>query len=325
MPLKLVRRHGSRTWYIRGSVRGQPLDQSTRTDNREAAEAIRIKEEQRLLDRSIFGERATVTFLEAAVSFMEKGGEARFMNPLLGHFGTRKLNSIGQADIDAAARALYPAAKPSTRDRQVYAPMSAVLRHGAKREWCSFIVLERPSYDNARIRWISLADADRLVSGAADHLKPLLIFLFGTGARMSEALYLQWPDVNLGRNHVTFRNTKNGEDRGVPLSDKVTKALTALPNRIGPVFLRNDGLPYKRREDGGGLIRTAFKTACRNAGITNFHPHDCRHTWATWHYAANRDLAALQKLGGWKSHEMVLRYTHVNVQNLSDGIKAMGW
>lgn len=325
MPLKLIKRHGSSSWYIRGSVRGQSVDASTRTDNREAAEAIRIKEESRLLNRSVFGERADVTFLEAAVSFMEKGGEARFIDPLLKHFGTHKLNSIGQADIDAAARAIYPGRKPSTLARQVYAPTSAVLRHAAKRQWCDYIVVERPSFDNARIRHLSHAEANRLVSGASDHLKPLLIFLFGTGARLSEALYLQWTEVDLTKCHVTFANTKNGENRGVPLTDKVVEALAALPNRVGPVFLRHDGKPYKRREDGGGLIKTAFKTACRNAGLTDFHLHDCRHTWATWHYAANRDLVALQTLGGWKSHEMVLRYAHVNVQNLRDGIKAMGW
>ena len=47
-----------------------------------------------------------------------------------------------------------------------------------------------------------------------------------------------------------------------------------------------------------------------------FIPHGCRHTWATWHYAANRDLTALMRLGGWKSVQMVLRYAHVNVGEL---------
>lgn len=325
MPLYLVKRHGSRTWYMRGSIRGIAVDRSTKTDNWEAAEAIRIKEENRILERSVYGERATVTFLEAAVSFMRNGGEARFMDPLLAHFGKSKLNSIGQADIDAAAVTLYPDAKPSTRDRQVYAPMSAVLRHGAKREWCDFRVLERPEYNNARVRWIHPAQAEALVATAPAHLKPILIFLFGTGARLSEAIYLQWGNVDLSRAHVTFENTKNGESRGVPLSEKVVTALASLPNRVGPVFLTHKGLPYQPRHDCGGQIRSALAKACTRAGIENFHAHDCRHTWATWHYAANRDISALMNLGGWKSHEMVLRYAHVNVENLRDGIKAMGW
>ena len=104
-------------------------------------------------------------------------------------------------------------------------------------------------------------------------------------------------------------------------------ALANLEHRDGAVFRRPDGLPYeaKKDESGGGQIKTGFKGACRRAGISDFTPHDCRHTWATWHYAANRDLIALMQLGGWKSERMVLRYAHVNVDNLSSTISALPW
>ena len=325
MPLELVKRHGSRSWYMRGAVRGQPVDKSTRTENRDAAEAIKIKEENRLLNRSVFGERATVTFVEAAKSFIQQGGEARFIGPLQDHFEGWTLNSIGQADIDTAALSIYPDAMPSTRDRQVYSPMSAILRHGAKRKWCDFIILDRPRYDNERIRWLVLSEAERLVSNAAPHLRPLITLLIGTGPRLSEALYLQWSQVDLKRRQVNYEKTKNTESRGVPLSERVIESLVALPHRVGPVFLTDDGLPYRRKVDGGGQIKTGFGGAVRRAVITDFTPHDCRHTWATWHYAANRDLAGLQYLGGWSSIEMVVRYAHVNVENMAPSIKAMGW
>ena len=42
-------------------------------------------------------------------------------------------------------------------------------------------------------------------------------------------------------------------------------------------------------------------------------------------YAANRDLGALMKLGGWKSERMVLRYAHVNVGELAASIEALPW
>ena len=325
MSLTLVKRHNSRHWYMRGTVRGTAVDQSTRTDNEEAAESIKIKKENELLNRSVFGERATVTFLQAAVSHMEHGGEARYVGKLIDHFKTRKLNSIGQADIDTASKALYPKAKPSTRNRQVYAPMSAILRHGAKRDWCNFIVLDRPRFSNERVRWISHSEAERLIENCSPHMRPLVTFLFGSGARLSEALYLQWPQIDQKLRQVNFIDTKNDESRGVPLSDKVMEVLLALPNRVGPVFLTNRGLPYERKYEGGGQIKTGFKAACKRARISDFTPHDCRHTWATWHYAANRNLAELQILGGWKGHEMVLRYAHVNVENLAAGVKAMGW
>ncbi len=47
----------------------------------------------------------------------------------------------------------------------------------------------------------------------------------------------------------------------------------------------------------GSRIKKAFKGACKRAGIADFTPHGCRHTWASWHYIANRDLKKLQQLG----------------------------
>ena len=126
------------------------------------------------------------------------------------------------------------------------------------------------------------------------------------------------------RRHVIFIDTKNGEDRGVPLHSRVVAELANLSHREGPVFRRPDGLPYARHsgEPRGASdgIRKALAGACRRAGITKFSAHDCRHTWANWHYAANRDLGALQKLGGWKTITMVMRYAHVNVDELKHTI-----
>jgi len=104
--------------------------------------------------------------------------------------------------------------------------------------------------------------------------------------------------------------------------------LANLPKRSGEVFRCPDGKPYSRPRNindtsAGTRIKTAFAGACRRAEITDFHPHDCRHTWATWHYATNRDLLALMKLGGWKSERMVIRYAHVNVEELAPTIQKL--
>ena len=60
------------------------------------------------------------------------------------------------------------------------------------------------------MRWITVEEADKLIAAAVAHLKPLLIFLFYTGARAGEALWLDWSNVDLRRAHVTFAKTKNG-------------------------------------------------------------------------------------------------------------------
>jgi integrase len=153
-----------------------------------------------------------------------------------------------------------------------------------------------------------------------------------TGARVGEALWLDSRHVDLKRGHVSFPKTKNGEARGIPLHPRVIAALANLPHHEGCVFRRPDGAAYERPDadddsdtSAGSRISTAFSGACKRAGVIDFHPHDCRHTWATWHYAANRDLGALQKLGGWKSVRMVMRYTHVNVDELRHTIDALPW
>ena len=255
--------------------------------------------------------------------YLEAGGEARFVEPLTTYFGNKKLAHLDQSAIDRAAKALYPDAKPSTLNRQVYTPVGAILHFAAERGLCDWRKIRRPKQPSGRVRWLHPNEAESLIDNCSPHLRPLVTFLFYTGARLSEALYLDWRDLDLRRGQVSFTDTKNGEARGIPLHDLVIAELANLPDRGGTVFRRPDGRAYKRKVDGGGQIKTAFKGACRRAGIENFTPHDCRHTWATWHYAANRNLAALMELGGWKSEAMVMRYAHVNTDHLRASIEAL--
>jgi integrase len=206
----------------------------------------------------------------------------------------------------------------------------SVLRHAAMRKLCPMPILARPKQGKPVTRWLRKAEADRLIDGAGKHLRPLVTFLIYTGARIGEALWLDWSNVDLGRAHVTFHKTKNGDPRGVPLHPRVVAALANLKHRGGEVFRRPDGKPYARPKaklddpdhidrSAGTRINTAFRGAVKRAGLagTGVTPHVCRHTFATWHYIANRDLGALQRLGGWKSVAMVLRYAHPNVEELA--------
>jgi len=326
MSLKLTRRHGSPNWYIRGTLRGVAVDETTGVADRKAAETIRARREWEILQASIFGRKATASFLEATVGYLESGGEGRYLQRLTDHFGGQPLVKIDQAAIDKAAKSLCPLAAPATVNRQVYTPVSAVLKHAAKRGLCEYRQIQRPTPPKGRVRWIAPAEAERLIAACAKHLRPLVIFLLYTGARLSEALYIDWQQIDLDRGQAQFLATKNGEARGVPLHPRVIAALTKLRHRKREVFRRPDGKGYAEKADrSGGQIKTAFRGACRRAGIVNFTPHDCRHTWATWHYAANRDLVALMELGGWRSEKMVLRYAHMNVSHLAHSIAALPW
>ena len=144
MSIRLRKHKGSRNFYLRGTVRGFAVDESTGTDNFEMAEAIRISREAELLNRSVFGEKATTTFLEAAVGYMETVGrnERRLVGKLLDYFKVAALGQIDEEAIDLASSVLYPNASPETRNRCVYTPMAAILHRAAKRGQCIWIRLE---------------------------------------------------------------------------------------------------------------------------------------------------------------------------------------
>jgi integrase len=285
MPIRLVRRPKSPNWIIRGTLRGIRVEESTGTDNKKVAEEIRAKREAEILAQSIYGRRATTTFAEAALSYLENGGNKRFLDKVIRHFGKMPLAKIDQDAIDVGARKVYPNVSAATRNRQFYTPASVVIKHAAKRGWCSQIILERPEKPPGRVRWITPEEADRLIEACNEHLRPLVIFLFYTGARVGEALWLDWRDVDLNRSHVAFpidpsdgRRTKNNESRGVPLHPRVRAALANLPHRNGEVFRRPDGMPYGRLRDdendtsAGGRIKTAFAaSASGQASRTSHH------------------------------------------------------
>lgn len=328
--LKLKQKTGSPNWYIRGTIRGQSIEESTGTGVRKAAEEIRIKREAELLEQSIHGKRVTMTFAQAALSYLEHSGDTRFMKPILLHFSSVKLSAIDQERLDRAAKALYPGRAPSTINRQLYTPVSAVMQHAARRGWCAVPRLDRPALPESRVRWLTKAEAERLIAACAPHLRPLVVFLLYTGARCGEALWITWKDVDLERNHVQFINTKNGASRGVPLHRNVALQLVQIPRDVEYVFTTHRGKPYSSPDadasedtSAGSRIKTAFRKAVKEAGLHDLRPHDLRHTWATWHYQVNRDLGALQKLGGWKTLSMVMRYAHTNVDELAGTIERL--
>jgi len=102
-------------------------------------------------------------------------------------------------------------------------------------------------------------------------------FLYGTGARIGEAYTLRNRDVNLADGVITLHNTKNGQERILPISDSLKTVLTAysesgfhrsgadsfffakksgkqmIHGDIYPVFraiLWQAGIPYCGRENG---------------------------------------------------------------------------
>lgn len=309
MPLKLVPPRPGKTpyWYVRGTYLGRYVDQSTKASERRVAarELQRIKAD---IEEGRFARRGEPTFLSAAVAYMEAGGEKRryIIEPLVNHFKERALSSIDQAAVDEAALALYPNASPATRNRQVYTPMSAIL----KRAGLDF-KLKRPKNGQGKQRseWLWPEQAFVLFRAADEvdkELGVLLRLLCYTGMRLSEALNLRWSDVRLDEGFVYVRETKTGVPRPVFLPDAVRNQFDQLRERSAQrirVF----------RFTKSGRLYQLLKMAVTTSGCpesTSFHV--LRHTYATWmRRYAGLDERGLVGTGAWKDRKSVARYTHV--------------
>lgn len=326
MPLKKFQRGD--VWYLRGTVAGQRVYESTGLGDKRAAEAKRARREAELVERAALGRTATTTFAKAARVYLEAGGEGRFLAPILKHLGPRfRLVDVSNEVISDVAAALYPDAAPATINRQVITPISAVYCMAAKDGSCPERRFRRRKEPTGRVRWLTPEEAERLIGACDPRLRPIVLFLLGSGPRVSEALSLLRHDLHLETGQAWLSETKNDDPRMVPLPSRTRRALAFadLP-QLGAVFRTPKGEPYKLDTGSGGHIQAAFNAARDAAKLgPDVTPHVLRHTWATWYYAATKDFGGLMDFGGWKKADMANRYRKLAPADLPARLRKHGW
>jgi integrase len=327
MPLKLEapRKGKSPFWRVRGTYLNQFVDKSTGTDRRALAAQI-LKKWEREIERGQLAEPGEATFLSAAVSYMEAGGERRPMQPLLDHFSETPLRLIDQSAIDAAAVAIMPNATPATRNREIYTPISAVL----KRAGMEFKIKRPKGWRGKVIRkWLWPEQAFRMFDAARSIDPEFAIFieqLCYTGLRLSELLAMRCDDVRLAESFAYVPDSKNGDPQPVFLPPY---AVAALANH--PRGLNRPGERVFRFHRGGGLDYLLMASCALASGLERPkrwkqgpRPERPKHeldwvtfnrfrtTYATWmRRYGDLDDKDLVDTGRWRSIESASRYAQV--------------
>jgi len=311
MPDLKIEKRGT-VYYASGTIAGRRIRQSLKTGDRATAKEQAAILQARLWKRHSYGEEAVRTFEEAALSYLEAGGETRFMPALLTHFRGRKLADIHPEDVKQAARVIYPNAKPATRNRQAIVPAQAVINHAHGKGWCQLLRVEKftegaPLRKHASDKWLELfirqALADEL-----PHLAALVIFMADTAARVSEALRVYRDDLDLQNATVHFGRTKTGEHQTAALTPTTVAALANLaPFGAGPVF--------RYSVNSVSSINNRIKAVCRRAGIEYLSSHQCgRHTFGRRAMRMGATVPDAMEQGRWKSASLFLE-----VYGSSDG------
>ncbi len=299
-------------YYIRGTVQGKYVYESTRCRGRQDAEDYLVRR-QTEISKDCSDQR--LTFPEAASLYMKAGKDPRFLAPLIRHFKDSYCNNIVQSDIINAIQILYPRASNATKNRQVFTPVSAVINNAAISNKCNRVKFEKLTVEEAERPHATPEYLSKFMDYAPDNLAAICLFMAKTGARVGSATALDWDDVNLQKSRAVLRNTKNGDTHYAYLPVEVVALLANMENKTGKVF------GYACRQS----LYDVMKRTAKKADLPYLTPHEIgRHTFATWYMEfVEPNLKKLMEAGGWKSVQSVIRYVHVVPSEAKTAVEKM--
>lgn len=248
------------------------------------------------------------TFLEAAESYSEHGGETRYLPKLIEHFGNHDVSKITPLSVRTSAKLILPNASPATHNRQIITPMRAVLYHAHELGWRMPARIKLFPSNKQRLtvpanrKWME-AFIDRCDKDNLPHLAAIVLFMNLTGARVSEAVNVYGRDVNLRERKAILVKTKTDFNSVRFLPDHLVERLRDLNFTPDQRVFK-----YKCRFS----VNERIKAVCERAGLSYKSSHTVgRHSFATNALNAGVSVRVAMDAGGWKSSSIFLEtYSH---------------
>lgn len=322
-----VRKRGSVWWmdFTITGLKGQHhrVQRSTKTSDHALAQQMESAERARMWRSIVLGDSPSKTWADAVKLYRTEKAHLRSMSATLAvnidwlcrHIADStpldQINSmipdIRRARIEQRTRT-GGAPKLATINMPM-AVLSSILKLAVKRGYLREAPhIELPNPNNSRVRWLTHAEAGKLISqvraNRCEGFANLVEFSFETGVRQDNAVHLRPEWVNLSDWTITIPASefKGRRSFTFPLSKRAQELVARGIAKGGRyLFVSERGTAFSRPNED-------LKEDCAEAGISDFHWHDIRHTWATWHVRSGTPLEVLQKLGGWKDYATVLRY-----------------
>jgi integrase len=177
-----------------------------------------------------------------------------------------------------------------------------------------------PKVENARTGFFEEGDFAALVLELPADIQPLVRFLRLTGWRRSEALGLTWDQVDFEGSVVRLAaaDTKGGFARLFPfaLAPDLKRLLEAQHENRNGLFVFH----RKGERIGVGGLRSAWKHACKRAGLDGRLVHDLRRSAARDFRRAGVSEGEIMKLCGWKTRAMFDRYNIIDEDDLAAAV-----
>jgi integrase len=232
----------------------------------------------------------------------------------------RNVRALDKGDADAVRRRRSSANRTLT---VLKAALNRAWREGKVRSddaWRRVEPFEEA--DAARVRYLTIAEAKRLLNACDPDFRTLAQAALVTGARYGELAVLRAADFNPDSATVQVRTSKSGKGRHIVLNDEgaaLFKSLAAGKPGDALLLVKADGLPWGKSHQARPMA-----DACERAKIepaASFHV--LRHTWASLAVMAGAPLMVVARNLGHADTRMVERhYGHLAPSYIADAIRA---
>lgn len=272
MRLQLYRGVWCAVWTEAGRTRRASL----RTDDRELAE-------QRFADAKRRPVGDTVSAIMAAyIADLEErekdAPRARYAwKALQPHFGALRPDQIDRAACRLYVRARIAAGRKSGTASKELDTLASALRWHDKN---TPAIVELPPKAPPRDRWLTKAEFEKLVEGAAsEHARLFIELARSTAGRAEAILQLTWDRVDFQRGVIRLSLGNDPRQK--------RRATVPITNRVRPLLeaAKRAALTEHVIEYGGApvaSIKKAFGRAAERAGLPWVTPHVIRHSVAVW-------------------------------------------
>jgi integrase len=173
-------------------------------------------------------------------------------------------------------------------------------------------LFKREPESKPRTRILEGQEENQLLSGCEEssniYLKPSIAFSVETSVRQGELLKINYKHIDWNKRLLTLYDTKNGEDRTIPLSEKAFLILHNLPRQF-------DGRLFPMTRD---QLNKSFYKVREKIKLEDFRWHDLRRSAISQMFQyRNFDLPTVQLMSGHKNPGVLLKvYTKLNPEKL---------
>lgn len=230
------------------------------------------------------------------------------------------IRTITAAHGDQVIRELRRIGNSSGTINRKLAALSRMMNFAFDRGWISRkIKFHKLKEAEGRVRFLDAAEYGRITEDLHRHdpdMADLVVALVETGLRMSEALALEWKDIDFASGHLRVWENKGDKPRSVPLSSRVRTVLESRRSDASGPFVMMSNHSVRHRWD-------AMKKRLGLQDDAEFTPHCCRHTFASWLVQKGVPIFTVKELCGHRCIEVTMRYAHLKDSDRINAVAAV--